>query len=126
MNSINREMIHIATVTARHTNTSVFFLFQSLFPLPTNLSRQISLNAKYLHVFKSIRDSASFSYLARQLIPGNSHWLIEAFLHATQKPYSCLLIDLTQGIDDRLRYRGEVEIERGVLRIPVYINGSQV
>lgn len=104
MSQITQDMVDIVTVQSRHHNTSTFILFQSLFP-PNKLARQISLNVKYLHVHKNPRENAQIQTLARQLSPKNSAWIVEAYHAVTQEPHQCLLIDLTQKRDERLRYR---------------------
>lgn len=104
MSDINKDLDEIVRVTSRHTNTSTFILFQSLFP-PHKLARQISLNVKFLHIHKNPRENAQIQFLARQLQPINYKWIVEAFHEATKKPYSCFLIDLTQERESHLRFR---------------------
>ena len=41
--------------------------------------RTISLNTHYLIVFKNPRDNQQIATLARQMYPGRSHFLLEAF-----------------------------------------------
>ena len=63
----------------------------------------MSLNAHYLVIFKNPRDANQLATLARQMYPGNSKFLIEAFGDATRKPYGYLLIDLKPDTEDRIR-----------------------
>ena len=104
MGNIGPELVEIVTVTARHTNTSLFLLFQSLFP-SNPLARQISLNVKYFHIHKNPRENAQLQYLARQLRPDDYKWIDKAYHKATEKPFSCFLIDLYQETKERLRFR---------------------
>jgi len=104
MAQIDQDLVDIVTVQSRHYNTSTFILFQSLFP-PNKLARQISLNVKYIHVHKNPRENAQIQTLARQLSPKNCKWIVEAYHKITEEPHQCLLIDLTQGREDKLRYR---------------------
>lgn len=104
MTQIDQDMVDIVTVQSRHHNTSTFILFQSLFP-PNKLARQISLNVKYLHIHKNPRENAQIQTLARQLSPGSSRWIVEAYHEVTKEPHQCLLIDLTQQREEKLRYR---------------------
>jgi hypothetical protein len=104
MTQIDQDMVDIVTVQSRHYNTSTFILFQSLFP-PNKLARQISLNVKYLHIHKNPRENAQIQILARQLAPTNSKWIVEAYHKVTEQPHQCLLIDLTQQREEKLRYR---------------------
>lgn len=104
MSNINKDLDEIVRVTSRHMNTSTFILFQSLFP-PHKLARQISLNVKFLHVHKNPRENAQIQYLARQVMPQNSKWIVESYHEATKEPFSCFLIDLTQQRESHLRFR---------------------
>jgi glycosyltransferase involved in cell wall biosynthesis len=104
MTQIDQDMVDIVTVQSRHYNTSTFILFQSLFP-PNKLARQISLNVKYLHIHKNPRENSQILVLARQLSPKNNKWIVEAYHEITKEPHQCLLIDLTQQREEKLRYR---------------------
>lgn len=104
MTQIDHNMVDIVTVQSRHHNTSTFILFQSLFP-PNKLARQISLNVKYIHAHKNPRENAQILTLARQLSPKDYRWIVAAYHEVTQQPHQCLLMDLTQQRDERLRYR---------------------
>ena len=104
MGQINQTMVDLVTVLARHNNTSVFLLFQSLFPA-NPLARQISLNVKYIHAHKNPRENAQIQYLARQLHPEAYKWIVKAYHDATQQPYSSFLIDLQQQTVEEMRFR---------------------
>lgn len=104
MNNINQDMVDIVTVQSRHYNTTTFILFQSLFP-PNRLARQISLNVKYLHIHKNPRENAQIQTLARQVSPKNSKWIVAAYHKVTEEPHQCLLLDLTQQREEKLRIR---------------------
>lgn len=104
MSAIDKDLVEIVTVSARHNKATVFILFQSLFP-SNPLARQISLNVKYIYVHKNPRENAQIQYLARQLRPRDYKWVVEAYHEATREPYSCFLIDLTQEQSEHLRFR---------------------
>jgi len=104
MSDITPDLVDIVTVQSRHYNTTTFILFQSLFP-PNKLARQISLNVKYIHAHKNPRENAQIQVLARQLSPTSYKWIVAAYHHVTQEPHQCFLMDLTQKMDERLRYR---------------------
>ncbi len=116
MTQIDQDLVDIVTVQSRHYNTSTFILFQSLFP-PSKLARQISLNVKYLHVHKNPRENAQIQTLARQLSPGSSKWIVDAYHKITEVPYQCLLIDLTQNREESLRYRSNYLPEEAPMRV---------
>ncbi len=103
-NSAASDFSQIVRVTSRHMNASTFLLFQSLFP-SQRFARAISLNVKYLHIHKNPRENAQIQYLARQLSPHSYKWIVEAYHEITRKPFSCMLIDLTQNRQNFLRYR---------------------
>ena len=68
---------------------------------------EISLDAKYLVLLKYVRDQSQFSSLA-QVYPKNSVDLYHSYLHATAKPNGYLVLDLSQDINDLLRFRTEI------------------
>jgi len=103
MTEISRDLVDIVNVLSRHNKTSTFILFQSLFP-NNPLARQISLNVKYIYVFKNPRENAQFAYLVRQVRPENYKWIVQAYHEATRDPYTCFLIDLTQECPEHLRF----------------------
>ena len=54
----------------------------------------MSLNCHYLVLFKSSRDSSQVNHLAKQMFPGHTKYMQEAFQDATKRPYGYLLCDL--------------------------------
>ena len=94
------------TVDGRHMNRSLVFLSQKLYK-NDDYFRQISRNADYYCIFKSIRDISEIRTLAQQMTPGSLD-LVGVYQKATRKPWSYLFIDLTQECDDKLRYRCEL------------------
>ena len=68
----------------------------------------MSLNSNYIVLFKNARDATQVANLARQMYPGKSTFMIEAFKNATSATYGCLLIDLKQETDDKLRLRTDI------------------
>ena len=99
-------MSEIAQVYSHHRNASVILLMQNLYS-QGRFSRDISLNAHYIVVFRNIRDKAQLAYLSRQIFPGNGA-LIPQILDdiAKRHRYPYVLIDLspyTQNEDYRIR-----------------------
>lgn len=107
MSDIGKSMSNCFTVYSHHLNCTVVLLIQSLF-LESKSYKTCSLNAHYIVLMKNKRDGASVSYLARQISPYNTRFITEAYLNATQKPYSYLLFDLRQETDDRIRIRSNI------------------
>ena len=95
---------NLFTKKSHHSNTSVIYLVQNLFP-KNKESRTISLNAQYMVVFKNPRDASQITNLAKQMYPGRIKFMQEAFNNATTAPYGYLLIDLKQDTPEDLRLR---------------------
>ena len=95
MNEVNETISKFFTKGSHHRNISVIFVTQNLFH-KGNHFRSISLNSQYIIVFKNPRDSQQIQFLARSIFTDKSKRLVEAYTHATSKPYGYLLIDLRQ------------------------------
>jgi hypothetical protein len=107
MNESGDGVEKIFTKYSHHRNISIMYLCQNLF-YKSKGSRTMSLNAHYLVIFKSPRDVLQVATLARQMYPGRSKFLIEAFHDATSKPFSYLLLDLKPTTEDQLRVRTNI------------------
>ena len=68
----------------------------------------MSLNAHYMVLFKNPRDAVQVATLARQMYPGRSKFLAEAFKDATDKAYGYLLIDLKPDTEEKYRIRTNI------------------
>ena len=80
----------------------------------------MSLNSHYLVLFKNPRDSLQITTLARQMYPGKSKFLLEAFQDATQKPHGYLLIDLKPETNDEERVRTDIlDRQRQIVYRPI-------
>jgi hypothetical protein len=95
----NDDVLSIFTKYSHHRQISVMFLSQNLF-YRSKQNRTISLNTQYLVLMKNPRDASQLATLARQMYPGRSKYLLEAFKDATAKPYGYLLIDLKVDTDE--------------------------
>ena len=103
----DEKVMQLFTKISHHKNVSVLYLTQNLF-YKSKHSRTISLNAHYFIIFKNVRDATQIGNLARQMFPGNSKFMMEAFADATMVPYGYLLIDLKAETDERLRLRTNI------------------
>ena len=92
MAETDEQVTTLFTKKSHHRNTSVLYLVQKLFP-KNKESRTISLNSQYMVVFKYPRDATQMSHLARQMYPGRTKFVQEAFKEATALAYGYLLID---------------------------------
>jgi hypothetical protein len=77
---------------------------QNLFPKGSEM-RNISLNSNYIVLMKNSRDRAQIRHLARQIYPGKSKFLIDAYEEATKEPYGYLLLDFRNTTPDKIRVR---------------------
>ena len=104
MSETDERVTKIFTKISHHRNVSVLYLTQNLFYKGKH-TRTISLNAHYLVLFKNVRDSTQIANLSRQMFPGKSNFMLEAFKDATMVPFGYLLVDLRPDTDERCRLR---------------------
>jgi hypothetical protein len=100
-----KEMTDLFTKYSHHRNVTVVVLLQNPFAPHT---RTLSLNAHYFVFMRNPRDKSQILHLARQIAPGKSDRVVEAFNDATQLPFGYLLIDLRQETPEQLRYRTDI------------------
>ena len=81
----------------------------------------MSLNSHYLILFKNPRDSLQITTLARQMYPGQSQFLLEAFQDATREPHGYLVIDLKPATNDDERIRTNIlDRQRQIVYKPIH------
>jgi len=102
--SNDKRLTNIFTKGCHHLNLSCVFILQNMFCQGKEL-RNVSLNAHYLLIFKSPRDSSQITHLAKQMYPGHIKFMQEAFNDATAKPYGYLLCDLKPDTPEEFRLR---------------------
>jgi hypothetical protein len=107
----NKSIVNLFTVDSHHKNISTVILTQNLFSRG-KYSRTISLNCNYLVVFNNPRDRSQIQFLARQMYPNNSQFLIESYVDATKKKYGYLFIDLHQTTSDLFRVQSDIFNQR--------------
>ena len=83
------------TQGSHHRSLSIIYIVQNLFD-QGGFSRTISLNSQYIVLFKNPRDAGQIRYLAQQVYPKNSHFLVESYMDATNDPFSYIALNLTQ------------------------------
>ena len=98
------EILDIFTKHSHHYNISVFLLVQNIFH-KGHFSRDISLNSKYIVLFKNPRDRSQIYHLARQICPTCPKEVVDIYNEATVKPFSYLLFDNCQTTNDQIRLR---------------------
>ena len=107
MTNTDDRVVDFFTKISHHRNLSVVYHTQNIF-YKNKQSRTLSLNSHYLVLFKNACDASQVANLARQMYPGKSAFMIEAFKNATNAPYGYLLIDLKQETDDNFRLRTDL------------------
>jgi len=103
----SKQVCDLFTKCSHHRNISVILITQNVFH-QGRYCRDTSLNAKYLFLFKNVRDKNQFMFLACQFYPESSASLYKPYLEATHRPHGYLLLDLSQDNDDRLRFRTDI------------------
>ena len=122
MSQADDRVENIFTKLSHHKSVSVLFLTQNLF-FKSKQARTISLNSHYIVVFKNARDAMQISNLARQMYPGNSKFMVEAFKDATSGPYGYLLIDMKPYTEEAYRLRTNIFPGRNSLCVYSQIKG---
>lgn len=112
------QVSQVFTKYRHHSKISCIFLCQNLFPRGP-YSRNISLNSNYIVLMKNSRDKAQINHLARQVYPGRSKILTQAFENATKDPFSYLFVDFAQTTPEELRLRTNIFPADG--KITVYV-----
>ena len=100
----DERLTRLFSVGSHHKNLSIIFIIHNLFHYGKEM-RTVSLNSHYIILFKNPRDRLQISTLARQMYPGQSQFLVEAFQDATKEAYGYLIIDLKPTTADKLRIR---------------------
>jgi uridine kinase len=115
MQSVDKSIQNLFTIDSHHKNISVFFLTQNLFS-QGKFSRTISLNCQYIVLMNNPRDRSQIHFLARQMFPTNSKFLIEVYEYVTLKQsHGYVFLDLKQNTPNDLRV--QTGILKGELRI---------
>lgn len=95
------------TKGSHHRNLSVMYLTQNVFHQSKG-SRDISLNAHYMVLFKSPRDSSQIAYLSRQVFPKCPKVIQEAYYDATLEAHGYLLLNFKQSTPDEYRVTSHI------------------
>ena len=103
------------TVDGRHSNMSLIFVTQKMF-VNDDKFREISGNSDYFLVFKNPRNAREIRTLASQMTPGKMD-LVNYYVKATEKPYSYLLINLTQQCPDQVKFLSHLFNAAHVVRV---------
>lgn len=107
MEANNSMLCELYTRGSHHRNQSVVLISQNMFHRGAHC-RDVSLNTKYMVVFKNPRDQTQIRYLAKQICPDNTKELLGVFKEVTDTPHNYLLFDLTQETNDWFRFRTNI------------------
>lgn len=92
------------TRKGHHRNASVIYITQNMFS-QSKSSRTISLNSRYMILFRNERDNNQIKTLANQM---QSPHLIAAYNDATSVPHGYLVIDFHSRTQKGLRLRTDI------------------
>ena len=107
MNDIDDRVTRLFTRESHHRGISVIHISQNLFSKHKE-QRTINLNTHYIVLFKNPRDVSQLTHLARQMYPGKTGFMKEAYKLSTLEPFGYLLIDLKQDTPDHMRLRTNI------------------
>ena len=103
----NPRMEKLFTQGCHHKRISVIFITQNLYAQGKS-ARTIALNTWYQVLFRNVRDASQVATLARQIFPGQSQVLMEAYRDVMKAPFSYLVIDMSPGSEDKYRLRTHI------------------
>lgn len=109
---MSADTAEIFTVASHHFNVNIVLILHNLFDRSPPF-REISINSKYLCIFKNPRDQSSIMNFAKQYDPGNVRRILNIFRDATKEPYSYLFIDMDQKTSEDYRLRSNIFFENG-------------
>ena len=116
LHNLSDGVSQLFTKVGHHSNIAIVFTSQSLFHQSREY-RTMALNAHYLFLMKAPRSGHQIVDLAKQMSPYNVKYVIEAFLHATSKPFSYLFMDFSQRQNDCLRLRTDIFPQEQPMRV---------
>ncbi|GBN58756.1 hypothetical protein AVEN_17025-1 [Araneus ventricosus] len=102
MNNLTAEISQMFTVGSHHKNLSIILITQNLF-LHIRVTRDISLNAHYIILFRNDRDQSQIACFDRQVFPDRSTFFMDAYKRTTAEIYQFLLVDSFPTTDEELR-----------------------
>ena len=94
-----------------HKNISVIYLTQNLFH-GGKCARTIALNTSALVLMKGMRNSSQIRYLAGQIYPGNTAYLLDSYKDAVSENYGYLVVDMSPATPDLYRLRTHIFSDR--------------
>ena len=107
--SANSQVVElIFTRLSHHRHCTCFYLQQNAYVQGKN-QVTISMNAKYIEVFRSPRSLLQLQYLNSQIFPNSKNILSQTYKDVmSQDPYGYVVIDLTAHCPEELRIRTKI------------------
>ena len=102
--SKDKRIVNLFIRGSHHRNLSVIYIVQNLFYQGKG-SRSISLNSRYLVLFKNPRDKLQILILAKQMYPGQTEFFLNHYEETVKRPFGYVLIDLKTTTQDHARLR---------------------
>ena len=110
----DKRIADLFTKGSHHRNFSVIYIVQNIFQHGRE-TRNISLSAHYIVLFKSPRDKQQILVLARQVNPGHVQEFMKSYEEATKRPHGYLMLDLKPTTDDQHRLKSNVLPEENIV-----------
>ena len=97
----DKSIADLFTKGSHYRNLSAIYVVQNIFHQERE-TRNISLKAHYIVLFKSLRDKQHISVLARQVNPGHVQEFMKSYEEVTKRPHGYLMLDLKPTASDRV------------------------
>jgi hypothetical protein len=116
--SQSKEVCAMITRGSSHRSMSIIITLQNFF---YKNCRTLTLNSKYITLFRNPRDTSIINHLSRQMNGGKEHPILKtAYEDATKnKPNSYLFLDMSQQQNDDHRIRSNIFPDQSCI---VYVN----
>ncbi|CAC5426311.1 unnamed protein product [Mytilus coruscus] len=116
----SKKLIHLLTVGIHHNSITLIQILHNLY-CKGKAMRTASLNCHYFILFRNYRDQLQIQTLRKQIFPGQSKYLLDAYKKATSAAYCPLLIDLNPHTDKTY----QLTTDRGVGQTPIVYHSAE-
>ena len=108
MDRLESEVADLFTKGSHHKNMSVIAVTKNVFH-QSRFQRTISLNTRYMVLFKNPRDASQIQHLDRQMYHKDPEYLVQVYEKVmTLGQYSYLFIYLKQETPENIRLRSNI------------------
>ena len=97
-------MEKLFTQCSRHRKMTVIYINQNMYCQGKH-ARTINLNTHYMILMKNPRDASQIRCLGKQVFPGKSQALVEAYNDVMSEPFGYLVLDLAPHTEEKYRIR---------------------